>query len=340
MIKPMDANNHILKERMLFDAYIESEVSLLDHCLNSKGLSDQRIQYPDLDSIRKMRYLEDGRAIVEEILNLAKKKYKSNEPSWKARYTKLSNKRSQSFNRCVTENTSLVRYMIHKWNKNGISQELLEDYTQEGNIGLMIAVARFNPDLGHRFSTYATWWIKQGMRRYSEANRSLIRIPYNLMVELHQVDRDNRISYMVHGERSIDLYSDHTVKTRPRLRFARHSVVSLDAPVKTDSEMSWYDTVPSSEEGPDRATFHREISEIIRELYKVLDHKELDILKRRFGLDGQKEHTLQEIATRLNISRERVRQIEVICLRKIKNYAAKRGKNKAREVYGNEFAAQ
>jgi len=270
-----------IDERAIFDAYIDGEIELIDHCLKVPALSEYRNKYPDRASIKSMRYQEDGREIVKSILTTLHKRHRKYSEGFQDKYIRLRDLRLRTLNICVEKNRNLVLYMVSKWTRSGLNEHLYDDLVQEGSIGLMTAVTRYDPEMGYRFSTYATWWIKQGIRRYSESNRSLIRIPYHLQTELNQVDKENKKSGAITGEDSIDLYSEKMIKNRPQLRYAKHRVFSLDAPVGSDPDMTYLDVFVSESESPDELCLKNEYLDTIKSYYELLDSRELDVIKNR-----------------------------------------------------------
>jgi RNA polymerase primary sigma factor len=207
--------------------------------------------------------------------------------------------------------------MAKRYLGNGLS---LLDLVQEGNLGLMKAVDRFQYHLGFKFSTYATWWIRQGITRAIADQSRPIRVPVHLVEALSRIARVTREMTNETGR----VPTQKELARRARVPMKKVALVlestrhpfSLDQPVGEDSELRDFIEDSSSPSPSDTVTTAELATQIARAL-AALDSKEREILRLRFGLNDGTEHTLKEIGARFSLTRERIRQIEIRALRKL-----------------------
>jgi RNA polymerase primary sigma factor len=202
---------------------------------------------------------------------------------------------------------------------------VLPDLIQEGNIGLMKAAHRFDPSMNCRFSTYATWWIKQAVLRALAEKANLIRLP----IHIHDMK--------VKADRFVQKYTrDHNVDPSP-IDIAHHlgvsltkymellefgfEIVSIHAPISHEEEDSQIGIIKDeSASSPDHIAEMNELEQGIQVLLSTLTEKEKHVIIHRFALFGAEQQTLQEIGKDMSITRERVRQIENSALNKLKQH--------------------
>ena len=220
----------------------------------------------------------------------------------------------------IKANLRLVVKISHDYANFGMP---LLDLINEGNIGLMKAVERFNPRKGAKLSTYAALWIKQSIRRALSNQSKTIRLPVHIVDKVHKLNRDvQKLTERLGREpndaelaKSLDI---STAKVAS-LRKLGVSPISLDAPIGDEDDSRFGDIV--QDEGamtPYELLRVKTMRQEIREHVKYLVPREAEILTLRFGLDGQPPRTLEQVGKRFKVTRERVRQIQEIALRKLR----------------------
>ncbi len=212
---------------------------------------------------------------------------------------------------------------------------VLLDLIEEGNLGLMHAITKFEPERGFRFSTYATWWIRQSVERAIMNQSRAIRLPVHRIRELNQVLRakyhlesrmtspnDARIEDIAHlAERTVE-------EVQQILAFADH-VASLDTPLDGDPNSSLLDVLADvADDGPDAHVAQRELNDLVHHWLDGIPVKQRQVIMRRYGLDHGNPATLEELAEEMGITRERVRQIQQEGLIRLKRAMTARGVGK------------
>ena len=222
--------------------------------------------------------------------------------------------------RLIESNLRLVISVAKKYRGRGVS---FEDLIQEGNSGLIKAVERFDPDMGNRFSTYATWWIRQAVTRAVAEHARTVRLPSHVVDALFRLRRaDNALSIELGRDPSEEeLVERLGIKSEEvrRLREVSQPVGSINARVGAEEGAEMGDLLPDERAGDDYARV--EIGQwegTLHEAVESLPEREARILKMRHGLDGSKTRTLREVSEALGISQERARQVEIKALRTIR----------------------
>jgi RNA polymerase sigma factor (sigma-70 family) len=222
--------------------------------------------------------------------------------------------------RMIRSNLRLVISLAKRYAHMGLA---FSDLVEEGNIGLMRAVEKFDPKRGYRFSTYASWWIKQGMMRSLSNQGKTIRIPvymYDIISKWRRV-RDalmQRLSRMPTRREIAKVLEVPTSKVK-EIESIVNRPSSLNTPLSLDGTAELIDMLEDDKgRNPDSQVGEMLKSDRVRKVLGVLDDREREILERRFGLLNHEPHTLAEVAEHFKVTRERIRQIESVVLKKVR----------------------
>jgi RNA polymerase primary sigma factor len=222
----------------------------------------------------------------------------------------------------IESNLRLVMSITRNYTRTGVP---LLDLIQEGNLGLIRAVEKFDYRMGFKLSTYATWWIRQAVTRALADQGRTIRLPVHVAEQVRRAQRARRqLAQKLNRDPSLDEIAGESGFTPERVRELFELIedpVSLETPVG-DGESNYGDLIEDEHsDRPDTATAERlrsvELSEALRRLNPRMRH----VLTLRFGLDGEKPRTLEEVGSGLGITRERVRQLETRALRELRSVA-------------------
>lgn len=222
--------------------------------------------------------------------------------------------------RMINANLRLVVKIARDYEGYGVP---LLDLISEGNIGLMKGVERFDPSKGAKLSTYSAWWIKQAIKRALANQGKTIRLPVHVVDKLFHIRRaEARLQEILGREPTDDEIAeelDSTPEKIRELRAASQRPASLEAPLGHDSDNRVADVVADENaEDPYDQVEEKANSAMLKDLLKDLDPREVTILRYRFGLDGDEEKTLEEVGRKFGLTRERIRQIQEIALKKLR----------------------
>jgi RNA polymerase sigma factor (sigma-70 family) len=238
-----------------------------------------------------------------------------------ARVTSAARVIEQSRNRMIGANLRLVVSIGKRYTNRGLA---FMDLVQEGNIGLIRAVEKFDYKRGHKFSTYATWWIRQAVTRAIAEQGRTIRIPSHIMDLIHEFQRTRQ---RMEGEGAAPI-SDETMAAKLQITMRQYrkiihllyAPVSLDTPVNDDDNSHLMDFIPDdSIRSPVDHVVEQNLQESIEEALSELSERECQILRMRFGLGMDRTYTLEEVGQAFDLTRERIRQIEAKAIEKMRH---------------------
>ena len=320
-LKGLDVSSDLLDE--LYNAFMENDISVISETDldNDSGEEDTGGNLEDIlkdNTIAKELTINDPvRMYLKEIGKISLLSLDEE--------TELSKRIAEgdetAKNRLAESNLRLVVSIAKRYVGRGM---LFLDLIQEGNIGLMKAVEKFDAEKGYKFSTYATWWIRQAITRAIADQARTIRVPVHMVETINKLSRYQRqLTLELNREptdeelaKKMGMSPD---KVREVIKIAQDPV-SLETPIGEEEDSHLGDFVPDeSNMSPEDFTIHEMLKEEIGDVLLTLTEREEQVLRLRFGLDDGSPKTLEEVGQMFGVTRERIRQIEAKALRKLRH---------------------
>jgi len=318
-LKGLDVDNDSLDD--LYNALIENGIEIVgeedESSPNGKKFDDTPIILDDAEITKDININDPVRMYLKEIGRISL----LNPEEEMELSVKVANGDEEAKNKLAESNLRLVVSIAKRYVGRGL---LFLDLIQEGNIGLMKAVDKFDYDKGYKFSTYATWWIRQAITRALADQARTIRVPVHMVETINKMARIQRqLTLELNREPSEEEIAKKmgisVEKVRDVIKISQDPV-SLETPIGEEDDSHLGDFVKDvNAMTPEEYATNEILKEEIKAVLETLQEREQEVLELRFGLIDGTSHTLEEVGKRFNVTRERIRQIEAKALRKLRH---------------------
>lgn len=318
-LKGLDVDNDSLDE--LYNALVENHIEIIGEDEESSGgkikEKDEPIILDDAEITKDININDPVRMYLKEIGRIS---LLTPEEEMELSI-RVANGDEEAKNKLAESNLRLVVSIAKRYVGRGL---LFLDLIQEGNIGLMKAVDKFDYDKGYKFSTYATWWIRQAITRALADQARTIRVPVHMVETINKMARIQRqLTLELNREPSEEELAKKmgisVEKVREVIKISQDPV-SLETPIGEEDDSHLGDFVQDiSTMTPEEYATNEILKEEIKSVLETLQEREQEVLELRFGLIDGTSHTLEEVGKRFNVTRERIRQIEAKALRKLRH---------------------
>jgi len=315
-LKGLDVDNDSLDD--LYNALMENNISIIgEEEASGSGKVDAPIILDDAEITKDININDPVRMYLKEIGRISL----LNGEEEMELSVRVANGDEEAKNKLAESNLRLVVSIAKRYVGRGL---LFLDLIQEGNIGLMKAVDKFDYDKGYKFSTYATWWIRQAITRALADQARTIRVPVHMVETINKMARIQRqLTLELNREPSEEEIAKKMGITVEKVRDVikiSQDPVSLETPIGEEDDSHLGDFVKDiNTMTPEEYATNEILKEEIKSVLETLQEREQEVLELRFGLIDGTSHTLEEVGKRFNVTRERIRQIEAKALRKLRH---------------------